>query len=190
MSWDVWIAVPVTSMLCSLSSAAGAAVSACALAEMSAPTATPAALKGLRGVGMQAFVRSLKLAFSNANTNHYYLHCSSVSHPGRDKPGISTFKRLARSICRGRSARFNVRPCFAKAVRLGLLAQPGRNQCKPQKLEQPVGDQRHQRRRNRPGENRGHIIQRQVPTRWARRSRPPPPGPPAWRCRCSRWSPF
>ena len=45
MSWDVWIAVPVTSTLCSLSSAAGAALSACALAEMRAPTARPAALK-------------------------------------------------------------------------------------------------------------------------------------------------
>ncbi len=34
MSWDAWIAVPVTSMLCSLSSAAGAAESAWAWAEM------------------------------------------------------------------------------------------------------------------------------------------------------------
>jgi len=45
------------------------------------------------------------------------------------------------------------------AATLAVLAQPGRNQDQPDELEQPIGDKRHQCRRNRPGENCGYIIQ-------------------------------
>ena len=52
----------------------------------------------------------------------------------------------------------NIR-CFKAPVgRLGVFAQAGGNQQQPQQFEQTVGDEGHQRRRDRSGKNGGHVI--------------------------------